>query len=394
MARLWDKERLEAVFDHVVQDRRWLHAHPELSFHERETSAYIEARLREMGLSPETGIGGCGIRVVLEGRGDGRTIALRADIDALPISEETGLPFASTRSGVMHACGHDAHTAMLLGAARLLADSERSWAGNIVLIFQPAEEKAPGGAIQMIGDGVLENPKVDAIFGLHINPFGTSGTLDFEAGPITAGTDGLHIDVIGRSGHGAAPHQALDPIPAAGQIVTALQHVVSRRIAPSDQAVVSIGQIHGGQADNVIANRVTMSGTLRSIDPQLRSRLHELVPRVAQAAGAAYDCEVEVTITKGYPPVVNDPEQTELARRSALRFLPEARVGSIEPRLVGEDFAHYLTHVPGSMARLGVAPPGDDALYPVHNGRLKVEEKAMLTGVGYWMSLIDEWQST
>lgn len=391
MTALWDRERLESHFDVIVEDRRWLHAHPELSFQEKETASYVEARLREIGLSPETGIGGHGIRVVLEGSRDGATIALRADMDALPIQEETGVPFASTRPGVMHACGHDAHTAMLLGAARILAASRGSWAGRVVLLFQPAEESPPGGAIQMIRDGILAHPRIDAIFGLHVNPFGASGTLDFGAGPITAGADRFEIEVIGRGGHGAAPHETIDPIPAAGQILTALQHVVSRRIAPNAQAVVSVGQIHGGRADNVIASQVTMSGTTRAIDPDVRLRLHELVSRTAKSAGEAYDCDVNVTIIKGYPPVVNDPEQTELARRAGSRLLPAEDVGRIEPRLVGEDFAHYLEHVPGCMARLGVAPPGDAELYPVHNGRLKIDEHALLTGVAYWLALVDEW---
>jgi 16S rRNA G966 N2-methylase RsmD len=268
--RLW--ELAKAVHAEVVADRRWLHQHPELSYEEKESSGYIAEQLRKLGHEPQVGIGGHGVKLVLYGKRPGRTIALRADMDALPVQEETDLPFASVNPGVMHACGHDCHVAMLLGAARGLTLMEGDWTGDVVLIFQPAEEQGPGGASLMIKDGVLHNPDVEAIFGLHINPFVPAGSLGFAPGPMKAATDRFQVVVRGRGGHGASPHLTLDPIPAAAQVIQALQHVVSRNVRPGEPAVVTVGSIRGGQAANVIPSEVTLSGTIDTSGAGLHRR--------------------------------------------------------------------------------------------------------------------------
>jgi amidohydrolase len=385
--RLW--ELAKAVHAEVVADRRWLHQHPELSYEEKESSGYIAEQLRKLGHEPQVGIGGHGVKLVLYGKRPGRTIALRADMDALPVQEETDLPFASANPGVMHACGHDCHVAMLLGAARGLTLMEGDWTGDVVLIFQPAEEQGPGGASLMIKDGVLHNPDVEAIFGLHINPFVPAGSLGFAPGPMKAATDRFQVVVRGRGGHGASPHLTLDPIPAAAQVIQALQHVVSRNVRPGEPAVVTVGSIRGGQAANVIPSEVTLSGTIRTMGEPLRTQIREWIKRAVHGAVAAHGCQAEVRFSSGYPAVHNDPAQTECARRAAQRILPEESIEVMESSMGGEDFAYYLEKVPGSVGRLGVAPRSGE-LYPLHSSRLRVEESALATGVAFWLALVQE----
>lgn len=385
--RLW--ELAKAVHAEVVADRRWLHQHPELSYEEKETSAYIADQLRKLGHEPQVGVGGYGVKLAMPGKRPGRTIALRADMDALPVQEETGLPFASANPGVMHACGHDCHVAMLLGAARGLTLMEGDWAGTVVLIFQPAEEQGPGGATLMIKDGVLHDPDVEAIFGLHINPHVPAGRLGFAPGPMKAATDRFRVVIRGRGGHGASPHLALDPIPAAAQVIQALQHVVSRNVRPGEPAVVTVGSIHGGQAPNVIPSEVVLSGTIRTMGEPLRTTIREWIERTVQGAVAAHGCQAEMSFSSGYPAVLNDPVQTEYARRAARRILPEESIEVMEPSMGGEDFAFYLEKVPGSVGRVGVAPSSGE-LYPLHSDRLRVEESALATGVAFWLAVVQE----
>lgn len=376
-----------SVHDDVVQDRRWLHQHPELSYEEKETAAYIAGKMEELGLEVHRNVGGHGVKVVVRGNRPGPTVALRADIDALPITEETGLPFSSVRPGVMHACGHDAHTAMLMGAARALVTLKGDFPGNIVLIFQPAEEVAPGGAIAMVQDGVLKNPDVDAVFGLHIAPFSPAGQILTAPGPVTASSDRLEIVIRGKGGHAAAPHTAVDPIPAAAQVISSLNHIVSRNVRPGEPAVVTIGAIHGGAAANVIAPEVRLSGTIRTRDDAVRDQIPKWIERAANGAASAHGCTAEVEVIRGYSVVVNAEPETELATRAAVKVLGQDLVGVLEPGMGAEDFSNFLKDVPGSFARVGVAPPGDDELYPVHNARLKVDESAFVSGVAYWLAV-------
>ena len=283
------QELVREVVPFGVEARRWLHQHPELSFQEKETSAFVAAKLREMGYEPQVGIGGgYGIKAVLKGARPGRTIALRADMDALPIAEETGLPFASTVPGVMHACGHDMHTATLLATAKALRSLQGELAGNVVFIFQPAEETLPGGAISMIRDGVLENPHVDAVFGMHVDPFLPAGQLAFGAGPRYAAADMFDVIIYGRGGHGAAPHQTVDAVLVGAQVVSALQHIHSRQMDPMDQLVVTVGHFQAGSKHNIIADTALLQGTVRNMSPALRERIAAMMEQVIAGVCATY----------------------------------------------------------------------------------------------------------
>lgn len=384
--QIWALARSVQPF--AVEARRHLHRNPELSYQEKETSEYLAAQLQGMGLKIQTGIGGFGIKVVFQGAQPGPTIALRADIDALPIQEETGLEFASCRPGVMHACGHDVHTATLLATAKALKEIAPSLPGQVVLIFQPGEEQSPGGASLMIKDGVLENPHVDAIFGLHVFPAMTAGVVALGAGPRLAAPDEFDVTIRGKGGHGAYPHLCIDPIMVACQCITLLQQVVARNVSPFEQAVITVGAIHGGAARNVIPEEVTFSGTVRTMDPKVRAlmpeRLEQVVRGVCDAAGAT--CEIRYDT--GYPMLINDPACTDLARTAALAVLPEGLVQEMPATMGGEDFAFYLEQIPGSFARLGSSAPGVKGAPGLHTPRLMIDEECMATGVAYYLSLV------
>lgn len=382
----------QSVHPLAVEARRYLHRHPELSFQEKETSAFVAAQLAAMGYTVQTGIGGYGVKAVLEGgKGDGPAIALRADMDALPITEETGLEFASANPGVMHACGHDVHTATLLATAKALRALQPQLRGRVVFVFQPGEEMNPGGASLMIKDGVLENPKVDSIFGLHVFPALTAGKMTFGAGPMLAAPDEFDVTIIGRGGHGAYPHLSVDPILVACQCITLLQQVVARNISPFQQGVITVGMIQGGSARNVIPNEVTFKGTVRTMEPavrlQMRERLEQVIRGVCEAAGATYKLEYDM----GYPMLINEAEATERARQAATHALGAEQVGPMQPTMGGEDFAFYLQQVPGSFARLGSSAPGTVNPAGLHNSKLMIDESCMVTGVAYYIGLVQEY---
>lgn len=378
----------QRIAPQAIAWRRHLHQHPELSFQEKETAAFVAARLREMGYEPQEGIGGYGVKAVLAGgAGPGPTLALRADMDALPIQEETGLPFASVRPGVMHACGHDVHTAVLLGAAQALRELQPRLRGHVVFIFQPGEETNPGGASLMIRDGVLENPKVDAIFGLHVFPSLPAGHMAFGAGPKLAAPDEFDLTILGRGGHGAAPHRTVDAVYVAAQVVVALQGIVSRNVDPFAPAVVTVGSIHGGSKHNIIAGEVHLQGTIRTMDPAVRDLVHRRVQEVVAGVCAAYGAEYRLRFDPGYPVLVNDPAMTELARRAAQAVLGPGKVHEMPPSMGGEDFAYFLQRVPGSFARLGAGRPGDPDPAGLHSSRLNVDEACIPTGIAYYLAL-------
>lgn len=387
--QIWSIAR--SVHAYGIEVRRHLHRNPELSFEEHNTHRYLAEKLSELGCRFESGLGGgTGIKAVLEGGKPGPTVALRADIDALPIQEETGLEFSSQHPGVMHACGHDVHTAILLTTARALKERQADLPGKVVLLFQPGEEKNPGGASLMVRDGVLENPHVDAIFGVHVMPFLEAGQMGFGSGALMASPDEVEVTVIGRGGHGAAPHLGVDPVLATCQIITLLQQVVARNVSPFHSAVITVGSIHGGSAPNVIPDEVHFKATVRTMDPEVRrlmpQRIEAVVKGVCDAAGATYRFDYD----SGYPVLVNDAAMTEVARRAALAVLEPEQVQGMAPSMGGEDFAYYLEKVPGSFARLGAMLPGSEKPYGLHTSRLMIDEEAITVGVAYYLSVVQE----
>ncbi|HLO02417.1 MAG TPA: amidohydrolase [Symbiobacteriaceae bacterium] len=379
------------VHAYAVSARRHLHQNPELSFHEQETSAFVAAELRAMGYEPETGVGGHGVRLVVRGARPGPTIALRADMDALPIHEETGLPFASRNPGVMHACGHDMHTATLLATAKAVKAWAGELTGNLVFLFQPAEESLPGGAKLMIEAGALQNPNVEAIFGLHVIPSLPVGQMEFGSGPVMAAPDSFRIVIRGKGGHAAFPHEAIDPVLAAGHVIVQMQQVVSRNLSPFQQAVIGISTVHGGKADNVIPDEVELVGTVRSLDPAVRAiipgRIEAVVRGVCESVGTTYTLEYQ----HGYPPVVNTEAETAVARSAAQTVLGLDQVGLMLPVMGGEDFSFYLEQVPGSFGLLGARPAGEGEVYGLHTSRLFLDEAAMRHGVAYYLGLIQHY---
>ncbi|MFO0838538.1 MAG: amidohydrolase [Phycisphaerae bacterium] len=358
--------------------RRHLHAHPELSGQERETAGFVARELRAMGYAPVEQVGGAHAVTATLDAGDGPVTALRADMDALPIQEETNLPFSSHNAGVMHACGHDAHTAMLLGSAKLLVGRREHLMRPVRFLFQPHEEKFPGGAPAMIQGGALGD--VGAIFGLHIISVLPSGVVGTRVGPFMAAVNDLHIVVRGKGGHAAMPESTVDPILAAAQIIVALQSVVSRSIAMTDWAVVSVTRVDAGTADNVIPETATLRGTIRTFDEKVRTRVLSRVTQLAQSVGAAYGAAVEVNLSPGYPVLVNDEAATSRALRAARDLgLDERCIQTLPAQGGGEDFAYYGAHAPAAFVFLGAAKPGAPT-FPHHHPRFDIDEDMLPVG--------------
>lgn len=363
------------LFDRMVTLRRDLHQHPELSFDEHHTMRRIARELDDLGVPHVTGVAGTGIVADLPGLAPGPRVALRADTDALPIQEHTGLPFASRVPGVMHACGHDGHSSSLVGAAALLmADPPPH---PVRLLWQPGEEQG-NGALRMIEAGVLED--VAMIFGGHLDRGYPPGTVVVTEGAVNASTDTFVVEVLGRQGHGARPHETIDAIVVASLVVTALQTVVSRHVDPAQAAVVTVGRFDAGSAPNVIAGKATLEGTIRSQHADVRRRLKESVEQVARSVGSLHGAAVAFTMLDGTPPLVNPPEATALAREAAQQVAQTERMRS--PNMGGEDFAWYLTQIPGCYVRFGGRTPGDNA--PAHSGRFDFHEQALATAAAWY----------
>ncbi|WP_342773813.1 amidohydrolase [Cohnella pontilimi] len=381
-------ETLQSLCSDMVNWRRHLHRHPELSFKEYETSRFIADLLESWGLEVRRGLaGGTGVMAKLTGGRPGRTIALRADIDALPIEDEKSTEYKSTVQGVMHACGHDAHTAQLLAAARYYTLHREETAGTRVFIFQPGEEFLPGGAVGMIADGALEG--VDAIYGVHVwSPF-PAGVIATRPGPFMACPDEFEVEIIGRGGHAGLPHQAVDALMTGAALVNALQTIVSRSVNPLDSAVVSVGQLHSGTARNVIAERCSVSGTVRTFTPEVRAlvrrRMEEVVRHTCETHGAEYRFQ----FFEGYPPVVNDDHEAKRVFSVAASLFPEAEVRLADPIMAGEDFSYYLEQKPGCFFMVG-AGRDDGTSAPHHHPKFDIDEQAMLVAARMLIGVADD----
>ena len=384
---------VNALGDQLIAWRRDLHQHPELGFHEQRTASIIARALQDLGLEVQTGIAETGVVAVIDGARPGRTVMLRWDMDALPIQEATGAPYASTTPGVMHACGHDGHVAIGLGVARVLCSRRENLQGRVKLVFQPAEEGL-GGAERMIAAGVLEDPSPDAALGVHLWNMRPVGWVGIGDGPVMAGAEVLEIEILGKGGHGAAPHQACDPVPAAAQIISALQTIVSRNLDPHAAAVISITQVHAGEAFNVIPDRVVLRGTIRTFDPDVRQTVLRRVTEVAVGVAGALGCTARVRLTPLTPPVVNDPAVAERVRATARRLFPGVVLDEAERSMVSEDMAYFLQAVPGCFALVGSADPARGLGAPHHNPQFDFDEAALPRAVALLaaatLDLLDE----
>ena len=378
------KEKIEQLakdnFETYRNVRHHLHAHPELSYKEFNTSAFIQQHLKDLNISFQV-MAGTGVVALIEGKKSNRVIALRADIDALPIQEQNNVEYASTVPGVMHACGHDVHTSILLGAAKILNETKHEWEGTVKLIFQPGEEKNPGGASIMIKEGVLENPAPTAIVGLHVHPILETGKLSFIAGKSMASADELYITVKGKGGHAATPHLTADTVLAASELVVALQQITSRDRNPLSPSVLSICAINGGFTTNVIPSEVKLMGTFRAMDETWRlaahKRIQEVVDGIARSTGAEIDLKIDI----GYPTVYNDPIVTEKARSIAVETFGIDKVEDGEIRMGAEDFGYYSQKIAGCFFRLGTGNKQKNIISGVHTPTFDIDEDAIEIGM-------------
>jgi hippurate hydrolase len=377
---------LSAMGGFLAATRQHIHQHPELSFQEADTAGLVARHLEEWGWQVTRGVGGHGVVGTLRAGQGTRSVAVRADMDALPIEESTGKPYASRFAGVMHACGHDGHTTMLLGAAQQLART-RNFSGTVHLVFQPAEEAGKGsGAQRMIEDGLFERFPCDAIFGLHNTPGYPVGHFGFGSGPFMAASDSARITIHGRGGHAARPHQTVDPILIAGSLVLALQSVVSRNIDARHTAIVTIGALHAGSAANVIPESATMALSIRSFDAEVRDRLEERIRALVTAHVQGYGGEVTIDYQRGYPVVVNSEAETAFARQVAEELVGPARViAPFAPVTGSEDFAYFLQKKPGCFLRLGNGEGGA----MLHNPKYDFNDENLTVGAEYWTRLVE-----
>lgn len=369
-------ETLKSLFPDMVAWRRHLHRNPELSYQERHTSAFLADLLKSWGLQVKERVGGWGIVAEVRGGKPGATVALRADMDALPIQDEKTCEYASAVPGVMHACGHDAHTSALLAVAKLFAGRSGELAGNVRLLFQPAEEVSPGGAAPMIADGALDG--VDAIYGVHLwTPF-PAGSVCAAPGPVMAAADEYVIQIRGKGGHGGLPHETVDSIVVGAQLVVNLQTIVSRSIDPVEPCVVSVGKFSAGNSFNVIAETCTINGTVRTFDTRVRDRVVERMKDICDRTGDMYGADIRLDYKEGYPPVVNDAAETERFFQVATHLFGPERVNRCPLIMAGEDFAYYLQRVPGCFMFVGAGNAQAGIVSPHHHPRFDIDESAML----------------
>ncbi len=388
----------EDIKGEVIKWRRHIHMYPELSGREFNTSEFVADKLKEFGVDEvlENFAGSTAVIGLIKGKKEGPTVAIRADMDALPTEEKTGKPYASKIKGVMHSCGHDAHTAMLLGTAKVLCQLREKVHGNVKLIFQPCEERHDcKGAKWLVENGVLENPKVSAIFGLHVFPDLPTGYVGTKPGPFLASSDVFRVKIKGRSTHASRPHQGIDPVLISAQAVTSLHHVVSRYVDPLEPAVLTIGKIEGGFAENVIPDEVRFEGTVRALNNEVRENLPKLINRTLKGVTEAYGGNYKFEFEEGTPPLINDEKVTLFAIGKMRELLGEERVIILDrPTMGGEDFSVYLQYVPGTFIRLGIRNEEKGTVYPLHNSRFDVDEDALPVGVAVESYLALQWLIT
>ncbi len=373
-----------ANFEEIRDCRRHLHQHPELSFQEFETSAFIQKKLAEYGIPFKNNIAKTGVVALIEGKDPSKKIiALRADMDALPIQELNEVEYRSQNEGVMHACGHDVHTSCLLGVGKILNSLKNEFEGSIKLIFQPSEEKLPGGAKVMIEEGVLKNPEVTSIIAQHVfTPF-EAGKLAFCFGTMLASTDEIYITVKGKGGHGAYPHETKDPVMMSAQMLVALQQVVSRVISPFQPAVLTFGKVIANGATNVIPDSVYIEGTFRSLDEDIRNKAHMEIEKIAKGVVESLGGTIELTIAKGYPVLKNEEELTRRVYNRAVKYLGQENVIITTPRMGAEDFAFYSQEIPACFYRLGTGNPSMGITSNIHTPTFNIDEDAIKTGLGF-----------
>jgi amidohydrolase len=380
------KERIqliaEEIFNDVVGNRRHLHTNPELSFHEVATSAFVASKLDELEI-PYVRMADNGlVGLIVGNKPSDRVVALRADMDALPITEINDVPYKSQNVGVMHACGHDAHTSSLLGTATILSRMKNDFGGTVKLIFQPAEEKLPGGANLMIQEGVLENPKPQAVIGQHVMPFIDAGKVGFRAGKYMASTDEIYVRVIGKGGHGAQPQQNIDPVIITAHMLTALQQVISRFADPKNPSVLSFGKVIANGATNVIPNEVYLEGTFRTMDEKWRAEAHIRMKKLAEGLCESMGAKCEFNIMKGYPYLINEEKLTANVKGFAVDYLGAENVLDLDIWMAGEDFAYFSHAADSCFYRLGTRNESRGITSSVHTPTFDIEESALLGGTG------------
>ncbi|MEI3607821.1 M20 family metallopeptidase [Pseudogracilibacillus sp. SE30717A] len=366
-------ETIDELYPEMIEIRRYLHQYPEVSFEEFKTAQYIADFYEELGIPYEKNVGGNGVIATLKGGKPGKTVALRADFDALAIQDEKDVPYKSKNPGVMHACGHDGHTATLLVLAKVMKKYQDELEGTIVFLHQHAEEETPGGAISIVGSGKLDD--VDAVFGNHLWATSTLGNIETRKGVFMAGTDRFEITILGQGGHGAYPHQTKDAIVIGAEVVSQLQNIISRRIDPLKTAVITVGKFHAGTTFNIIANKATLVGTVRYLDPEIQRVVKKEMEQVVKGICIANNADYELNYSEGYPPVMNHEEETDLVFE-ACNQIPEVKNAiNVAPQMGGEDFAHYLNIKPGAFFFTGAKKEGHN--YPHHHPMFDIDEKAM-----------------
>ena len=377
----------------VVGWRRHLHQYPELSFQEHKTAQYVAESIREIGITDVKPMAKTGLVVDLKGRKNGgnKTIALRADMDALPIQEENDVDYASKNKGVMHACGHDVHTSSLLGTLAILNELKDEWSGNIRFIFQPGEEKIPGGASIMIDEGVLKNPEPTGVIGQHVMPFLPAGTVGFRSGLYMASADEIYIRVIGKGGHAAVPERNIDPVMISSQVLVSLQQLVSRSAPPKIPSVLSFGKVMAMGATNVIPNEVNIEGTFRTLDEEWRMKAHDLIKSIATGIAESFGGKCEVEVRKGFPHLKNSPALTGRLKDHAKDLLGSENVKDLDIWMAGEDFAYYSQVTDSCFYRLGTANEPQGITSNVHTPTFNIDESALLTGPALmsWLAICE-----